>query len=47
MESKLKNKRGLFFTPAFFGYENKIKSKMEELGISVDMFDVREGSSVH
>lgn len=44
MESKLKNKRVLFFAPAFFGYENKIKSKMEELGIIVDMFDER---SIH
>lgn len=44
MESKLKKKRVLFFAPAFFGYENKIKSKMEELGIIVDMFDER---SIH
>lgn len=44
MESKLKNKRILFFAPAFFGYEYKIKSKMEELGITVDMFDER---SIH
>lgn len=37
----LKGKRVLFFSPAFFGYENEIKSKLEELGAFVDMYDER------
>lgn len=40
----LKNKKILFFSPAFFGYELKIKNKMEELGAYVDMFDERSVS---
>ncbi|MFQ6794614.1 hypothetical protein [Thomasclavelia sp.] len=42
---ELKNKRILFFAPSFFGYEKKIKIKMEELGAKVDMFDERSISS--
>ena len=45
---KLENINGkkiLFFSPAFFGYENKIKDKMESLGAKVDMYDVRSVSS--
>lgn len=39
--SALKGKRILFFSPAFFGYEDKIADKMRELGAVVDAFDVR------
>lgn len=31
----------LFFSPCFFGYEDKIANKMRELGAKVDAFDVR------
>lgn len=37
----LKGKKILVFTPAFFGYEEKIKNKMIALGAEVDMFDER------
>lgn len=37
----LENKKILFFCPYFFGYEIKIKNKMEELGANVDMYDER------
>lgn len=37
----LENKQILFFSPSFFGYEDKIKKKMEELGATVDMYDER------
>ena len=37
----LTGKRILFFSPAFFGYEDKIKKKMLELGAKVDSFDER------
>lgn len=37
----LTGKRILFFSPAFFGYEDKIKKKMLELGTKVDSFDER------
>jgi len=37
----LKDKRILFFAPAFFGYEKKIAEKMRELGAIVDFFDER------
>ena len=40
----LQNKRILFFSPTFFGYNQKIKKKMEELGAIVDMFDERSVS---
>lgn len=43
-EINLKGKKILFFSPAFFGYENKIKDKMTELGAIVDMFDERSVS---
>ena len=41
----LSDKKILFFAPAFFGYENKILKKMENLGASVDMYDVRSITS--
>lgn len=41
MDNFLKDKHILFFSPSFFGYENKIKDKMEKLGARVDMFDER------
>ena len=37
----LTGKKILFFSPAFFGYEDKIKNKMLELGAEVDSYDVR------
>lgn len=37
----LEGKRILFFAPAFFGYENKIAEKMEQLGAIVDLYDER------
>ena len=37
----LKNKNILFFCPSFFGYELKIKDKMEEMGATVDFYDER------
>lgn len=37
----LKGKKILFLAPAFFGYEYKIKAKMEEMGASVDYYDER------
>ena len=37
----LNRTRILLFSPAFFGYENKIKNKMENLGAIVDIFDER------
>jgi len=39
--SGIKDKRILFFAPAFFGYELKIKAKMEEMGAVVDFYDER------
>ena len=39
--SPIDGKKILFFSPAFFGYENKIKTKMTEMGASVDAFDAR------
>lgn len=41
----LKGKKILFFSPAFFGYEDKIRRKMSELGAIVDAFDERSISS--
>lgn len=41
----LEMKKILFFAPSFFGYEIKIKNKMEELGAKVDMFDERSINS--
>ena len=34
-------KKILFFSPAFFAYENMIADKMREMGAEVDMYDVR------
>lgn len=44
MNKRLNNKKILFFSPAFFGYENKIKEKMEEMGAKVDLYDERSVS---
>lgn len=41
MKGMLKNKKVLFFSPTFFGYETKMKEAMEELGAEVDFFDER------
>lgn len=43
--SDISGKRILFFAPAFFGYENKIEKKMEDMGAHVDMYDVRSVTS--
>ncbi|MDK2810939.1 MAG: O-antigen biosynthesis protein WbqP [Clostridium butyricum] len=45
MLTSIEGKKILFFAPAFFGYENKIKSKMIEMGAIVDMYDVRSVTS--
>lgn len=37
----LSKKKILFFAPAFFGYELKIKDKMEQMGAEVDFYDER------
>lgn len=37
----IKGKRILFLAPSFFGYENKIKDKMEQMGALVDFYDER------
>ena len=37
----IKDKKILFFSPAFFNYENMIAEKMREMGAEVDMYDVR------
>lgn len=42
---RLRGKKVLFFAPAFFGYELKIKKKMEEFGAVVDFFDERSITS--
>lgn len=41
----IRGKKILFFAPAFFGYEYKIKAKMEEMGASCDCYDVRSVTS--
>ena len=41
----IKGKKILFFSPAFFGYENKIAKKMEDLGAFVKMYDERSVTS--
>jgi hypothetical protein len=38
-------KKILFLAPTFFGYELKIKNKMEQLGATVDYYDARSISS--
>lgn len=43
--NSIKEKKILFFAPAFFGYEDKIVEKMKELGAVVDMYDVRSVTS--
>lgn len=41
----IERKRILFFSPAFFKYENMIADKMREMGAVVDMYDVRSVTS--
>lgn len=41
----ISGKRILFFSPAFFNYENMIADKMREMGAEVDMYDVRSVTS--
>ena len=41
MKQSLKQKKILFFSPAFFGYEIKMKEAMEEMGAEVVFFDER------
>lgn len=43
--TSLRGKRILFLAPVFFGYELKIKLKMEEMGAIVDFYDVRSVTS--
>ena len=45
MVTDIKGKRILFFSPAFFKYENMIADKMQEMGAEVDMYDVRSVTS--
>lgn len=40
-QNSINGKRILFLAPAFFGYEYKIKNKMEEMGATVDFFNER------
>lgn len=39
--SIIRGKKILFFAPSFFGYEYKIKSKLEDMDATVDYYDVR------
>jgi len=41
LDTDIKNKKILFFAPAFFRYEHAIAEKMREFGAQVDMYDVR------
>lgn len=41
----IEGKKILFFSPAFFNYENMIAEKMREMGAEVDMHDVRSVTS--
>ncbi len=41
----IRGKKILFLAPAFFGYELKIKLKMEDMGAIVDFYDVRSVTS--
>lgn len=43
--SSIEGKKILFFAPAFFEYEDKIVKKMEEMGATVDMYNVRSVTS--
>jgi hypothetical protein len=38
---RLNGKRILFIAPSFFGYEKKIKDKLQDMGAMVDFFDER------
>jgi hypothetical protein len=40
-KNAIQGKRILFLAPKFFGYENKIKVKMEEMGAIVDFYNER------
>lgn len=44
-EGSIRGKKILFLAPSFFGYENKIKLKMIEMGAIVDFYDVRSVTS--
>jgi hypothetical protein len=41
----IEGKSILFLAPSFFGYELKIKTKMEEMGAIVDYYDERSVST--
>lgn len=41
----LKDKKILFISPSFFGYEKSVLSRLEELGATVDYFDERPANS--
>ena len=45
MITDIKDKKILFFSPAFFKYEIMIANKMREMGAEVDMYDVRSVTS--
>lgn len=45
MVTDISGKKILFFSPAFFRYENMIADKMCEMGAEVDMYDVRSVTS--
>lgn len=40
-DTMISGKKILFFSPAFFQYENMIADKMRQMGAQVDMYDVR------
>jgi hypothetical protein len=42
---RLINKKILLFAPNFFGYDVEIKSRLEELGAKVDLYDERPSSN--
>ncbi|MGL4663249.1 MAG: lipopolysaccharide biosynthesis protein [Culicoidibacterales bacterium] len=43
--SHFKNKKILFITPSFFGYEKSLKNELELMGAQVDMFEERLSGS--
>ena len=45
MVDSIQGRKILFFSPAFFKYENMIADKMREMGAEVDMYDVRSVTS--
>lgn len=45
LHNDLKEKKILFFAPAFFGYEEVIAKKMRDLGAFVDLYDERSVNS--